>query len=56
VTVSQFKTTPEQALKLVGTEKTNNLQKSAVDDTAELAGWVAISRVLLNLDETITRE
>ena len=55
-TVSQFKTTPEQAFKLVGTEKTNNLQKSAVDDTAELAGWVAISRVLLNLDETITRE
>ena len=30
--------------------------ETAADNTAELAAWTAVSRVLLNLDEAITRE
>ncbi|MFM7316449.1 MAG: PSD1 and planctomycete cytochrome C domain-containing protein [bacterium] len=55
-TVRQFKTTPEKAMLLAGAEKANGVENPGMENTAELAGWIAVSRVLLNLDETITRE
>jgi hypothetical protein len=45
-----------KALKLAGitAAKVSALESKATP--SELAGWVAVSRVLLNLDETITKE
>jgi hypothetical protein len=39
---------PGQARELLG--------ENAGEDPVELAAWTLVSRVLLNLDETITRE
>ncbi|QDT44865.1 Planctomycete cytochrome C [Gimesia alba] len=40
---------PEEAKQIAAKKKTNS-------DTADFAAWVALSRVLLNMDETITKE
>ena len=34
----------------------DRVRNAGTADVAELAAWTAVSRVLLNLDETITRE
>ncbi len=55
-TTTNFRSSPEAAMKLVALEHAGNGEILLSTDPAELAGWVAVSRVLLNLDETITRE
>ena len=47
---AQFQADPEAAGRLVGS------QTPGAADHAELAAWTACARVLLNLDEFITRE
>ena len=51
----KFLTYGEDASKLanIGTEKTDSSPTSA---QADLAAWTVLANVLLNLDETITRE
>jgi mono/diheme cytochrome c family protein len=46
---ARFRSNPEAARALVG-------PPGSEGDTAEVAAWTALARVLLNLDETITRE
>ena len=48
--LTAFEKTPAEALALVSREKV------AAFDPKQLAAWTTVSRVLLNLDETITRE
>jgi hypothetical protein len=45
-----FAKSPDEALAMLPREKEPSL------DTTQLAAWTTVSRVLLNLDETITRE
>lgn len=55
-TAANFKLDPEKASKLIATGiDTKSVLPNGID-SANLAGWVAVSRVLLNLDETINRE
>lgn len=47
---------PEQAIKLAGIRLVEAVPEGVTPNPAEQAAWTAIARVLLNLDETITRE
>jgi hypothetical protein len=48
--LAALKKAPEEAKRIVGSRPSENA------DLAQLAAWTTISRVILNLDETITRE
>ena len=45
--LEEFKSDPKAAQQIAGAKNA---------DSARLAAWTAVARVLLNLDETITRE
>ena len=45
----------EQAIDLLGTSDDDRPHTDGVS-AGELASWIAVSRVILNLDETITKE
>ena len=47
---AEFEKNPQQAKELLSGQQTDGLP------TADLAAWTVVARVLLNLDETITRE
>jgi hypothetical protein len=46
--LARYRSDPEAARAVVGTATT--------DDAAELAAWTMVANVLLNLDETVTKE
>jgi mono/diheme cytochrome c family protein len=48
--ISALKKSPEEAKQIVGPKPPSNT------DPVQLAAWTTVSRVILNLDETITRE
>jgi hypothetical protein len=48
--LAAFRKTPDEAAAVV------SRKRDSKSDLAQLAAWTAVSRVLLNLDETITRE
>jgi len=57
---TRFAEQPEQAAKLLGLDGKNGESRSETDqqqtETRELAAWTVVCRVLLNLDETITKQ
>lgn len=55
-TVADLANQPERAWKLAVVDVTKKPELPAGSQVEDLAGWVAVSRVLLNLDETITKE
>ncbi len=48
--MTALKNTPEEVKRIVGSRSSENT------DVAQLAAWTTVSRVILNLDETISRE
>ena len=48
-----YKANPEAAKKLIATGESNPNEKL---DPSELAAWTGITTIILNLDETITKE
>lgn len=55
-TAEAYAADPAKAWKLASVDAAKPPALPAEMKPAELAGWVAVSRVLLNLDETITKE
>ncbi len=49
VRLDEFKTNPASAKTLAGSE-------AGQDDAAQLAAWASVARVVMNLDEFLTRE
>lgn len=47
---------PDQAVKLAGINLVEAIPEGSTPNPVEQAAWTAVARVILNLDETITRE
>jgi hypothetical protein len=56
VQLAEFQASPKQAQALLNAGVPKGADKSVEGDVAQWAAWTAVSRVLLNLDEFITRE
>jgi hypothetical protein len=51
--IARYRREPAEARKLLGVGEAKADQQM---DAAELAGWTIVASVVLNLDETITKE